>query len=111
MASSPASRLLSNATGIERAADLLKALGHPVRLRLVATLSACGERSVTDICAALRLPQALVSQQLGILRLHSLVAVRRTGGFRFYSLAVPQVSELLACMSRCHLVARQARAA
>jgi ArsR family transcriptional regulator len=111
MSGTAASRLLASHASIETATDLLKALGHPARLRLVATLSASGEQSVTDLCGRLGLPQALVSQQLGILRLHGLVVVRRTGGFRYYSLAVPEIADLLSCMARCHLVRRPARAA
>jgi len=96
--------VLSDDARVERASGILKALGHPARLRIVGLLCLDGERSVGDICRALDLPQALASQQLGILRLHGLVAVRRTGGFRRYSIAVPEVADMLSCMTRCHLV-------
>jgi ArsR family transcriptional regulator len=88
----------------ERAAGLLKALGHPARLRIVAGLSRLGERSVGDLGRDLGLPQAALSQQLGILRMHGLVAVRRANGFRYYSLALPQTTQLLHCVSTCALV-------
>ena len=48
--------------------------------------------------------QAALSQQLGILRMNGLVSVRRAQGFRFYSLAVPQTTQLLHCISTCALV-------
>ena len=99
-------RFLDEPELAERAAAMLKALGNPTRLRVVALLSERGEHSVGDLVAALGLPQAHVSQQLGILRLHKLVAVRRKGGFRHYSLAVSELTDLLACMTRCHLITR-----
>ena len=89
---------------VERAAGLLKALGHPARLRIVAHLYVGGERSVGDLCRDLGLQQAALSQQLGILRMHGIVSVRRARGFRFYSLAVPQTAQLLHCISTCALV-------
>lgn len=98
-------RTLASDARVERVAGVLKALGHPVRLRIIGLLSCEGEKSVGDLCHSLGLPQAAASQQLGILRLHGLVSVRRRDGHRIYSLAVPEVSNLLECMSRCHLVA------
>ena len=89
----------------ERAAGILKALGHPVRLRLVAELCCQGERSVGDLCRDLEVPQAAVSQQLGILRLHGLVKVRRSQGFRFYSLAEAATAQVLHCIATCPMVA------
>jgi DNA-binding transcriptional ArsR family regulator len=87
----------------ERIAGFLKAMGHPMRLRVLARLACEGEQSVGDLCHGLGLAQAAVSQQLSVLRLHGLVAVRREGGFRKYALAVDEVRTMLACMTRCHL--------
>jgi ArsR family transcriptional regulator len=89
---------------VERAAGLLKALGHPVRLRIMAHLCCRGERAVGDLCRDLDVPQAALSQQLAILRLHGLVSVRRAQGFRFYSMAVPQTAQMLHCITTCSLV-------
>lgn len=88
----------------ERLAGFLKAMGHPVRLRVLACLACDGEQSVGDLCRVLGLAQAAVSQQLAVLRLHGLVSVRRDGGFRKYVLAVDEVRTMLNCMTRCHLV-------
>lgn len=88
----------------ERMAEVLKALGHPIRLRLVAILAHVGERTVGDLARDLGLAQAIVSQQLAILRLQGLVRVRTSGGYRYYGLAVNEVVTLLQCMSRCHLL-------
>lgn len=81
-------------------AGMLKALGHPHRLRIV-DLLCCGEHHVTGMVDVLGLPQAIVSQQLRILRMQRLVRPRRDGGFVWYSLAEPRLRELLQCLSGC----------
>ncbi|MBI5490950.1 MAG: helix-turn-helix transcriptional regulator [Deltaproteobacteria bacterium] len=83
-------------------AGVLKALGNPARLRILAYLLGCGERTVTDISASLGLAQAVTSQQLSALRLNGLLRVRRDGGFRRYSVALPVVGDLVGCLARCY---------
>ena len=86
-------------------ADTLKALGHPVRLRIVDILSK-GALSVTEISEQLGQHQAIVSQQLKILRLSGLVKVERAQGKAFYSILVPSLVNLLQCLRSCetHMV-------
>ncbi len=82
-------------------ADVLKALAHPERLRIVAALSE-EEQTVTGLATRLGLPQAVVSQQLRILRMSGLVAAQRGGGFSRYALAEPRLRDLIACLNGCH---------
>ncbi len=84
-----------------RIADVLKAVAHPLRLRIVAILCR-GEENVNGLAERLGAPQAIVSQQLRILRLHDLVTVTREGGFAVYRLAEPQLETLVSCMEHCH---------
>ena len=82
-------------------ASALKALAHPLRLRIVALLCA-GEAHVTALVEALETPQPLVSQQLRILRAQGLVEASREDGFAYYRLAEPALRELVCCMEKCH---------
>ncbi len=82
-------------------AEVLKALAHPTRLRIVAVLCD-GEESVGALAERLGLPQAIVSQQLRILRMSGLVAVERTGAFSRYRLAQPRLRQLVDCLEGCH---------
>lgn len=82
-------------------AGILRALGNPVRLRIVACLVASGEQSVGSLCDTLGLPQSSISRQLSWLRLHELVMVRRESGFSYYSVAMPQLAVLLGCLEQC----------
>lgn len=82
-------------------AEVLKAVAHPMRLRIVALLCQ-GEAHVTGLVEALAAPQPLVSQQLRILRAQGLVEASREDGFAWYRLAEPALRELVCCMEKCH---------
>jgi len=84
-------------------ADILKALSHATRLMIVARL-ADGEANVGELSSSLATPQALVSQQLRILRMSGLVEFRRENGFAVYKLAQPHLVDLLRCLERCRSV-------
>ena len=82
-------------------AEVLKAVAHPLRLRIVALLCQ-GEAHVSGLVEALGSPQPLVSQQLRILRAQGLVEASREDGFAWYRLAEPALRELVCCMENCH---------
>ena len=92
--------IVDGAEGAERVADVLRAVAHPLRLRIVALLCA-GERHVNALAAELAAPQAIVSQQLRVLRARGLVAATRENGFARYRLAEPALRDLVCCMERC----------
>jgi DNA-binding transcriptional ArsR family regulator len=85
----------------EQRAHILKALGNPVRLRIMAFLAGAAEATVGQMCDELALPQAKVSQQLAALRSGGLVRLRKEQSFHHYSLAIPAVNDLLTCLGRC----------
>lgn len=75
-------------------ADLFKALGHPVRIRILELLRD-GERTVSDLQAALEIEASSVSQQLAVLRMRQLVVGRKEGNRVYYRTADPQIYGLL----------------
>jgi len=84
-------------SGAELYARFFRALGDPTRVRLLHLLLAApaGERSVSDLVAALDAPQSRVSTHLGCLRWCGLVQTRRDGKQVYYRVADPRVRELL----------------
>jgi DNA-binding transcriptional ArsR family regulator len=76
------------------AAEFLKALSHEARL-VILCLLADGEKSVTEIEQTLMLRQPAVSQQLARLRADHLVETRRVGKSVYYSLARPEVRDVI----------------
>ena len=78
---------------IEEVALRFKALGEPARLRILAVLRD-GERSVSEIMAAVELSQANVSKHLHVLHELGFVARRKEGLFVFYTLSSRDVFRL-----------------
>lgn len=77
-----------------RATEMLKALSHEGRLLILCLLNE-GEKSVSDIEAAMGMSQAAVSQQLARLRLDGLVTARRDGRSIYYSMASSDATRLI----------------
>src|SRR5271157_2634764 len=92
-----------------RLAEVLKALAHPARLRIVAILCE-REETVIGLAERLDLKQAIVSQQLRILRMSGLVASTRQDGFSRYALAEPRLRDLVTCLEGCRRGEPTARA-
>ncbi len=93
----------------DRAARVLKALSHRLRLELV-----CGLRNQpctqTFIAAKLGLPQSTIAQHLKVLRSEGLVKEERRGVEVVFSLADPALAHIIdtlcekgdAALPRCH---------
>lgn len=69
--------------------DVLKLLGDPTRLRILALLSQA-ELSVGELARALAMGQSRVSNHLKLLREADLLAERHEGSFTFCRLSVPE---------------------
>lgn len=75
-------------------ASVCKGLADPKRLLIINALRG-GERSVSELCEELELPQANVSQHLAVLRDKGLVDVRKDGQWAFYSLSSPKITQAM----------------
>lgn len=75
-------------------ADFLKQLSNPLRLQALCLLLD-GERSVSEMEAALEVKQSTLSQQLSDLRLSGLVTTRREGRSIIYSIADERVRAVM----------------
>jgi DNA-binding transcriptional ArsR family regulator len=75
-------------------AELFKALGHPMRIRILDALRE-GDLTVGDLQQRLKAEQSLVSQHLAALRSRDLVQGRREGTSVWYSVADPAIWQLL----------------
>jgi len=86
---------------LEEAADMIRVLGHPVRLRIVECLEGT-ERIVSELVEELQMPQAIVSQQLAKMRSAGIVACRRDGNNVWYRVADDRVVRMLGCLRNCN---------
>ena len=78
----------------DREAEILKVLGHPVRLKIVAGLmsESC---NVKKIWECLGLPQATVSQHLSLLKNKGIIEGRREGVEVFYQVVSPVAQNIV----------------
>jgi DNA-binding transcriptional ArsR family regulator len=78
-------------------AEILKVLGHPIRLKIAAGLCT-KECNVKNIWECLGLPQATVSQHLALLKNKGIITGKREGTEVRYSVANPLVKKIIAAL-------------
>ena len=83
----------------EAKAELFRALGHPVRIRVLELLSE-RDHAVHELLAEIELEPSSLSQQLAVLRRTGLVRQQRVGGEVVYSILVPETTDLLLAARR-----------
>lgn len=86
---------------LDKAVIMLKAMAHPIRLTIVEMLTENGEMCVSQIQKQLNIEQAVISQQLKILKNKDLVRVNKHGKYCYYELTTPGIERLLRCVENC----------
>jgi ArsR family transcriptional regulator len=80
-------------------AEFFRMLGHPVRIRVLELLQD-GPKPVRELLADIGIERSSLSQQLAVLRRSGIVTAVREGDTVVYSLAGPDVAELLRAARR-----------
>ena len=75
-------------------AEVLKVLGHPIRLKIVAGLCT-QECNVKHIWECLNLPQATVSQHLALLKHKGIIEGKREGVEVHYTVVHPLAKKII----------------
>ncbi len=80
-----------------RESEILKVLGHPIRLKIVAGLmsQSC---NVKKIWECLSLPQATVSQHLALLKNKNIITGRREGVEVYYQVTSNEATRIVAAI-------------
>ena len=86
---------------IERAANMIKAISHPMRLAILGHLGKGSQLSVTEIHNLLDIEQSTASHHLGILKDKGILASVRKGKNTLYYLKRKNLSTLVKCISEC----------
>lgn len=86
---------------VERAASMIKAISHPVRLAILGFLGEEGKHSVSDIHSRLKIEQSAASHHLGILKDKGILVSKRQGKNTLYYLSKPKLGKLVQCISDC----------
>jgi len=86
---------------IEQAAEILKQLAHPVRLKIIDLLHTMGELPVCEITHHLDISQAATSQHLNQMRRIGMLRGERRGKAVWYSVIDDRPIALLNCICNC----------
>ena len=90
-----------NPDNLERAAGILKAIAHPVRISIIGCLQSGNKRSVTEIHNLIGIEQSTASHHLGILKDKGVLSSRREGKNTFYFIRNEHILPLLSCIGDC----------
>ncbi len=82
----------------DQEAEILKVLGHPIRLKIVAGLCT-KECNVKYIWECLGLPQATVSQHLALLKNKGIIEGKRDGVEVYYTVVHPLAKRIVETLS------------
>lgn len=86
---------------LERAAGILKAMAHPVRISILGALEGGKSLSVTEIHNLIEIDQSSASHHLGIMKDKGVLNARREGKKIYYSLKDEKLKDLLYCLTSC----------
>jgi DNA-binding transcriptional ArsR family regulator len=79
----------------DKESDIFKALGHPVRLKIVVRLAFGPECNVSTMVEKLGIPQSTVSQHLGILKSRGIIASTKKGVETCYFLHDERIKKII----------------
>ncbi|MDP3791333.1 MAG: metalloregulator ArsR/SmtB family transcription factor [Candidatus Omnitrophota bacterium] len=83
----------------KKESEILKALAHPIRLKMVEGLMH-NECNVKKIVKALRIPQSTASQHLALLKAKGIVQMRKEGVKTCYRVLDAKISELIKILGK-----------
>lgn len=90
------SLLITKEEDIHLAARSLKAMAHPLRLKILCILGGNGEFSVQDIVEQVGTSQSNISQHLSILRDKGILTSRKDANKVYYRIGDPKVVRVIA---------------
>jgi ArsR family transcriptional regulator, zinc-responsive transcriptional repressor len=84
---------------LREAAECLRTLAHPVRLRMV-QLMLRGQLTVGELAEACQIPSHVASEHLRMMQHCGLLARERDGRRTYYRVAEPTVERLMDCIEK-----------
>ncbi len=90
--------LLADEADIYMASRALKAMGHPLRLKILCILASMKETSVQDLVDIVGTSQSNISQHLSILRDKGILASRKDANKVYYRIGDDKILTLMGTM-------------
>jgi len=82
---------------LSQAAECLRVLAHPHRLRMVQMLL-MGRYSVGELAAACELPTPMASEHLRLMQRCGFLTSQKEGRHVYYSIAEPHLKDIMKCI-------------
>lgn len=97
---------LTDLEALGRAAECLRVLAHPHRLRMIQMMLA-GQYTVGELAEACQLPTAMASEHLRLMQRCGFLSSEKEGRNVFYRVVDPHLKNLMKCVEeRCEAEAR-----
>jgi DNA-binding transcriptional ArsR family regulator len=90
-------RRLTSLEALGQAAECLRVLAHPHRLRMVQMLLQ-GEHTVTELAEACELPTAMASEHLRLMQRCGFLSSEKDGRKVYYHVVEPHLKHILRCI-------------
>jgi DNA-binding transcriptional ArsR family regulator len=91
-----------SAEELEKAASILKAISHPIRISILNALEGGERLTVTELHKILCIEQSTASHHLGIMKDKGVLVSHREGKNIYYSLRDDKIRALLNCVGSCN---------
>ncbi len=91
------SKQLLDLESLTQAAECLKTVAHPHRLRMIQMLLA-GEYTVGELAEACEIPSHMASEHLRLMKRCGFLDAERDGRKTYYSVAEPHLADLMKCV-------------
>ena len=88
---------LTSLTALAQAAECLRTLAHPHRLRMVQMLLQ-GRFTVGELAEACEIPSPMASEHLRLMQRCGFLAPEKEGRFVYYTIAEPHLARILDCV-------------
>jgi len=88
---------LTNLAALTEAAECLRTLAHPHRLRMVQMMLQ-GEYTVGELADACDIPSHMASEHLGRMKDRGLLTVERRGRKMYYAVAETHLADIMNCV-------------
>jgi len=88
---------LTSLDALSEAAECLKTLAHPHRLRMVQMLLR-GRFTVGELAAACEIPSHMASEHLRLMQRCGLLSAEKDGRKAYYQIAEPHLAKIMGCV-------------
>lgn len=88
---------LTSLEALAQAAECLRTLAHPHRLRMV-QLMLQGQYTVGELAEACELPSHMASEHLRLMQRCGFLKADKEGRFVYYSVAEPHLANIMSCI-------------